>query len=56
MDKKRKHTWTPEKALAYIGKVESGKAPQGLKFCSAYDFLRKCIAKSAAKRAEETGA
>lgn len=53
MDKKRKHSWTLEKAVAHVKKVDEGKAPKGLKFCSAYDFLRKCIPKAVVKRAEE---
>lgn len=32
--------WTKESAKAYADKVKAGKAPRGLKYCSALDFLR----------------
>ncbi len=31
--------WTKESAKAYVDKVKVGKAPRGLKYCSALDFL-----------------
>ena len=54
MDKKRKRSWTPDTAIVYIAKVQGGKAPVGLKYCSAYDFIRKLSAKAIVKRAEST--
>jgi hypothetical protein len=34
-----KKIWTQDSARAHISKVKSGKAPYGLTFCSACDFL-----------------
>lgn len=31
--------WTKESAKAYVCKVKAEKAPRGLKYCSAVDFL-----------------
>lgn len=53
MDKKRKHTWTPASALAYIERVGIGAAPHGLKYCSAVDYIRKLTAKAIVKKAGE---
>lgn len=40
MKKERKRTWTKETAKNWVGKVENGKEPRGLKFCSAMSYLR----------------
>lgn len=32
--------WTLEDALAWVLQVEEGKAPRGLRYCSAVSFLR----------------
>ncbi len=35
-----KRKWTNETAQKYIERVEAGKEPMGLKYCSAKDFLQ----------------
>ena len=40
MKKERKRTWTKETAKNWVGKVNNGKEPRGLKFCSAMSYLR----------------
>lgn len=31
--------WTDDSARAYIAKVQNGKSPMGLTYCSAVDYL-----------------
>lgn len=38
-----KRNWTRDSARAHMAKVEKGKAPFGLTFCSACDFLKKSV-------------
>lgn len=38
-----KRKWPKTEAIDWITKVAGGKAPQGLKYCSAVSFLRKCM-------------
>ncbi len=36
-----KQQWTIAEAKAHVEKVKDKKHPQGLKYCSAVDFLRR---------------
>ena len=51
MKKQRKNAWTIETACAYVAKVMNKKAPRGLKYCSAVDYLNKIQARAIVSRA-----
>ena len=36
----KRRRWTHASALAWVEGVKAGRYPQGLKYCSAVDFLR----------------
>lgn len=51
MKNERKRNFSLRTAMDYVGKVESGKAVRGLKYCSAMSYIRKVSEKAIVKRA-----